>query len=122
MNFIGNEASQNSDQTIDAAAHFRHWVTERTGAIHDPHWILVERDVDAGERHLVVGPYRGASAAHEAMIDSLLLDSIAEESCFDMYTASHVDLDAGDLAGHVMGLVDENEPAHHARMGRNSSD
>ncbi len=78
MNFIGDEASQNSDQTIDAAAYFRHWVAERTDAIHDPHWILVERDVDAGELHLVVGPYRGASAAHEAMVDSLLSDSIAE--------------------------------------------
>ena len=115
MSSIGDAASQNSEQTIDAAAYFRHGVAERTDAIHDPHWFLVDRDVDAGERHLVVGPYRGASAAHEAMIDSLLSDSIAEESCFDMYTASHVDLDAGDLAGYEMVLVNENEPAHHAR-------
>lgn len=115
MNFIGDAASQNSDQTIDAAAFFRHWVAEWTDAIHDPHWILVERDVDAGERHLVVGPYRGASAAHEAMVNSLLSDSIAEESCFDMYTASHADLDPSDLVGYEMVLIDENEPAHHAR-------
>ena len=115
MSFIGDAASQNGEQTIDAAAYLRHWVAERTDSIDGPHWILVERDAEAGERHLVVGPYRGAEAAHEAMVDSLLVDSIAEESCFDMYTASHADLNPGDLAGYEMVLVDENEPAHHAR-------
>lgn len=32
-----------------------------------------------------------------------------------MYTASHADLNPSDLAGYEIVLVDENEPAHHAR-------
>ena len=85
------------------------------------HWIIVERDLEAGERHLLVGPYRDAQSAHEAMIDSLLMDSLAEESCLDMYAVSHAVLDPSEVSGHELVLIDENDPAHHARSRGPSS-
>lgn len=115
MSFIGEGSAPDKAPAIDAAAYLGHWFVDGLDDVDEAHWILLERDADAGQRHLVVGPYPGASAAHEAMVDSLLIDSLAEESCFDIYIASHFDLVPSDLAGYEMVLIDENEPAHHAR-------
>ena len=57
MNFIGEGAAPDKEPAIDAAAYLGHWFVD---GLDDAHWILLERDADAGERHLVVGPYPGA--------------------------------------------------------------
>lgn len=83
--------------------------------VRDAHWIIVERDLEGGERDLVVGPYGGAAAAHDAISDSLLLDSLAEESCFDMFAVSHAVAADMELADAEVVLIDPHDPMHHGR-------
>ena len=83
--------------------------------VRDAHWIIVERDLEGGERDLLVGPYRDEAAAHDAISDSLLLDSLAEESCFDMFAVSHAVAAEMELADAEVVLIDPQEPMHHGR-------
>lgn len=99
---------------VETSTYLTQWAVDSDYA-QTAHWIIVERDVEAGERHLLVGPYRGARSAYEAMIDSLLLDSLAEESCLDMYAVPHTGLDPIEVSSYEIVLVDEHDPAHHAR-------
>lgn len=84
--------------------------------VRDAHWIIVERDLEGGERDLVVGPYSGEAAAHDAISDSLLLDSLAEESCFDMFAVSHAVAAEMELADAEVVLIDPHDPMHHGRV------
>lgn len=83
--------------------------------VRDAHWIIVERDLEGGERDLVVGPYGGEAAARAAISDSLLLDSLAEESCFDMFAVSHAVAAEMELADAEVVLIDPHDPMHHGR-------